>query len=197
MSESADQIATLLERSGRTFAAEAGIHLRDEPQPLYRLLVLTLLLAKPIGADLAVAAARELKQWHSPTLMLESSWQARVDALGRGHYRRYDESTATRLEENARWLLDEFQGDLRGLVVEDVAQMEERLQDAPGLGPTGARIFLREAQAAWTWLRPYADDRVLEAARAAGLPHTPRGLADAAGTDDLSVVGAALIRESA
>jgi hypothetical protein len=196
VSQSADRIAALLERSGRTFAAEADIDVRDEPQPLYRLLVLTLLLSKPIGADLAVAAARELKQWHSPELMLDASWQDRVDALGRGRYRRYDESTATRLAENARWLLDDHGGDLRRLVVEDAAEMEKRLQDAPGLGPTGATIFLREAQVAWRWLRPYADRRVLESARAAGLPHTAAGLARAAGTDDLAAVGAALIREA-
>ncbi|MGH3745506.1 MAG: endonuclease [Mycobacteriales bacterium] len=197
MSASGDRIATLLERSGQTFAEEADIHVRDEPQALYRLLVLTLLLSKPIGADLAVAAARELKQWHSPELMLDASWQDRVDALVRGHYRRYDESTATRLEENARWLQDEHGGDLRRLVVTDAAQMEEQLQDAPGLGPTGARIFLREAQVVWSWLRPYADQRVLDAARATGLPHTAAGLANAAATDDLSAVGAALIREAA
>ncbi|HEX7354033.1 MAG TPA: endonuclease [Mycobacteriales bacterium] len=197
MSRSADRIAALLDRSGQTFAAEAGIAVRDEPQPLYRLLVLTLLLSKPIGADLAVAAARELRGWHSPEAMLAATWQQRVDALVRAHYRRYDESTSTRLEQNAQWLQDECGGDLRRLVVEDAAQMEQRLQDAPGLGPTGARIFLREVQVAWPWLRPYADQRVLDAARAAGLPHTVRGLANAAGTDDLSAVGAALIREAA
>ncbi len=35
--------------------------------------------------------------------MSEASWQDRVDALGRGHYRRYDERTATmRLGERRR-----------------------------------------------------------------------------------------------
>ncbi len=48
-------------------------------------------------------------------------------------------------------------------------------------------------QAVWPSLRPYADPRVLDLARARRLPHTARGLADAAGTDDLSHVGAALV----
>jgi hypothetical protein len=58
----------------------------------------------------------------------------------------------------------------------------------------GASIYLREAQFVWPWLRPYADDRVRDAARALGLPHTERGLTELARSNDLSILGAALIR---
>jgi hypothetical protein len=47
--------------------------------------------------------------------MREASWQDRVDALGRGHYRPYDERTSTMLCEAAgqlldRWALDDAGG---------------------------------------------------------------------------------------
>jgi endonuclease III len=193
-----DFVRQLLAEHGQTYAAEAGIRLNDKPKPLFQLLVLCTLLAKPIGSDLAVAAARELflSGYRTPRAMLDASWQDRVDAFTRAHYRRFDESSATRMEQLSRWLCDKFDGDLRALVVEHAGEMAKRLTAAPGIGPAGADIFLRESQHVWQWLRPYADRRVLDLARKQGLPHTARGLADAAGTDDLSAVGAALIRSA-
>ena len=108
-------MAALLDRQGRTFAEEAGIALADKPGPLYQLLVLATLLSARISGSVAVAAARELfaAGHRSPRAMLEASWQDRVDALGRGHYRRYDERTATMLGDGAQLCLDRWRGDLR------------------------------------------------------------------------------------
>ncbi|TCO59488.1 hypothetical protein [Actinocrispum wychmicini] len=77
----------------RTYAEEAGIHLRDKPSPLYQRLVLSMLLSTRICAGIAVATARELfaAGWYTPRRMADSTWQQRVDALGRGGYARYDE----------------------------------------------------------------------------------------------------------
>jgi hypothetical protein len=50
----------LLDRCGRTYAADAGIPLADMPGPLYQLHVLATLLSARISAGIAVAAAREL-----------------------------------------------------------------------------------------------------------------------------------------
>lgn len=35
-----------------------------------------------------------------------------------------------------------------------------RLEEFPGIGPAGASVFLREAQAVWPSVAPYADERV-------------------------------------
>src|SRR5581483_2925342 len=106
-------IAELLTRHGRLYAEEAGVRLADRPGPLYQLLVLATLLSARISADIAVAAARELfaAGYRSPKAMSEASWQDRVDALGRGHYRRYDERTATMLGDGADLLSDKWHGD--------------------------------------------------------------------------------------
>ncbi|MBF5002289.1 endonuclease, partial [Nocardia sp. BSTN01] len=121
MSGNEDRIAReLLDRAGTTYAAEAGISLADKPAPLFQLLVLAQLMSARITADIAVAAARELRSsgYRTPQRVAEADWQDLVDALGRGHYRRYDESTATRLGENATILLDRYHGDLRKLAEE-------------------------------------------------------------------------------
>jgi hypothetical protein len=51
------------------------------------------------------------------------------------------------------------------------------LEEVPGIGPTGASIFLREVQAAWSWVRPYFDERALAGAKKLDLPVTAPALA--------------------
>ncbi|MER7701362.1 endonuclease [Kitasatospora sp. NPDC097605] len=194
-------VAALLKRFGRTYADEAGITLRDTPAPLYRLLVLTTLSSVRISADLAVAAARELSAagLRTPKAMAASRWQARVDALGRAHYVRYDESTATALGRGADLLLDRWHGDLRRLRDEadgDPARIADLLREFPRIGPVGAGIFCREAQAVWPSLRPSFDERTLRAAADLGLPDTPSTLAALTPPDDLARLAAALTRAS-
>ncbi|MFD0273147.1 endonuclease [Kitasatospora sp. NPDC127111] len=192
-------VAALLERYGQTYAEEAGITLRDTPAPLYQLLVLTVLCSIRISAATAVAAARELfaAGMRTPRAMTEASWQARVDALGRAHYVRYDESTATALGRGADLLLDRWHGDLRRLRDEadgDRDRVMELLREFPRIGPVGARIFCREAQAVWPGLRPFVDERACGAAADLGLPHTAEGLAALVRPDELARLAAALTR---
>jgi len=167
--------------AGRTFCEEAGFTLRNRPSPLYQLLVLATLLAKPISPALAIAGARELRKAGGRTAdgMLQLTWQERVDALGRGHYRRYDESSATILAKSAVDVRDHYHGDLRHLAAhagEDVSAAHKLLTDVPGIGPSGADIFLREAQLVWLWARPYIDDRVLDGAARLGLTRSRAAL---------------------
>ena len=184
-------VQQLLERFGTTYTQEAGIRLRNKPSPLYQLVVLAMLQSTRIRADIAVSAARELfaAGWRTPRRMLDSTWQQRVDALGRGGYVRYDESTATRLDEGARLLLDTWRGDLRRM-----RSPHEDVQKFPGIGEVGADIFCREAQAVWPGLRPFFDQRALDAARRCGLPTDRRRLANLVGSDKVAVLAAALVR---
>ncbi len=192
----------LVEQYGRSYAEEASIRLVDQPTPLYQLLVLSTLLSARISADVAVAAARELfaAGYRTPQAMLAASWQDRVDALGRGHYRRYDERTSTMLGNGAALLRERWHGDLRALRDEaagDVVRMASLLTEFPGIGPLGADIFLREVQFVWSAVAPYVDARVQATARLAGLPDQPADLARLAGSDqDLVRLTAALIRVS-
>lgn len=195
----------LLTEHGTTYAAEAGIRLRDTPQPLYQLLVLSHLLSARIRASVAVAAAQALFSdgMRTPRRMLDSTWQQRVDALGKGGYRRYDERTADQLGEGAGLLLDEYGGDLRRLrrsADGDLGALRAGLRRTPGMGPAGADIFLREAQAVWPETAPFLDKKALQGAERLGLPSAPEELvrlaerAHPAGRHGPAVLAAALVR---
>ncbi|WP_318210389.1 endonuclease [Streptomyces sp. SJL17-1] len=192
-------VRRLMDQYGRTHADEAGITLRNTPAPLYQLLTLCVLFSVRIKADIAVAAARELFRagMRTPRAMADATWQNRVDALGRAHYRRYDESTATALGAGAELVLDRYRGDLRRLrdaADGDPGRIRELLREVPRIGPVGADIFCREAQTVWPELRPSFDDRARHAASGLGLPTTPQALARLVDPDDLPRLAAALVR---
>ncbi|MGW9117164.1 endonuclease [Streptomyces sp. NPDC055663] len=201
-----DTVDALLARCGTTYAAEAGIRLRNTPQPLYQLLVLSDLLSARIRASVAVSAARALfaHGMRSPRRMAGATWQQRVDALGEGGYRRYDERTATQLGEGAQLLLADYGGDLRRLREEadgDLDALRAGLRRTPGIGPAGADIFVREVQAVWPEVAPFVDGKALQGAERLGLPASPAKLvklaAEPAGPADgyrVAVLAAALVR---
>ncbi|MFE0252812.1 endonuclease [Streptomyces sp. NPDC059010] len=201
MSDDRRVVRELVRGHGRTFAEEAGIRLKNTPQPLYRLLVLALLLSARIRGSIAVDTARALYDagLRDPRRMADADWQERVDALGRGGYRRYDERTATQLGDGAELLTDRWGGDLRRLRKEadgDVAELRRLLREFPGMGPAGADIFLREAQRVWPEAAPYLDGKALSGAQRLGLPKEPDRLVDLAGDTEPAVLAAALVRAS-
>ncbi|WP_054812422.1 hypothetical protein [Nocardia arizonensis] len=192
-------VEELLDQAGTTYAEEAGIRLANKPAPLFQLLMLTELLSAPISASLAVAATKELVDsgYRTPQRVADAEWQELVDALGRGHYRRYDESTATRLGEMATAVLDRYDGDLRELgerSEHDAGRAARLLREFKGIGPTGSDIFLREVQDVWPWSAPYFDDRARRGAELLGLPDSPGDLAKLAPPHRCAALAAALVR---
>jgi endonuclease III len=102
-----------------------------------------------------------------------------IDAFGRAHYVRYDESSATRLTEIAQLVVDEYSGDLREIArrsYDDIDAAKRMLKKFKGIGDTGADIYLREVQDVWPWVRPYFDKRAARTAKALGLPSDPTKL---------------------
>ncbi|ASU84202.1 endonuclease [Nocardiopsis gilva YIM 90087] len=198
MTTPTDIARAVVREAGQTLAERAGIRMADRPEPLWQLLVLVNLLSARISADIAIAAARELYAagGATPAGMAELDWQDRVDALGRGRYVRYDESTATRLGECARIVLDEYNGDLRRLADEaggDRRPLSTALRRFPGIGPTGATMFCREAQAVWAWLCPFADDLSLRGAERVGLPASEPELGGLVPKQDTAALAAGLV----
>ncbi len=201
MPAGAPSLERLVAAAGRTYCSEAGFTLRNKPAPLFQLLTLSILLAKPVSPDLGVEACRQLRLagLATPSRLVDATWQQRVDALGVAHYRRYDESTATILGKAAEFVIERYRGDLRRLAESSYHRPDEAarlLGEVPGIGPTGANIFLREVQTVWSWLRPFLDDQVLAGARRLGLPRSRKGLAQWLGSGDSTVAIASLVRVS-
>ncbi len=195
-----DLVRTLLRDYGQTVADELHIHVeKNTPAPLFQLLTTALLLSARISAGNAIEAARALidARLTTPRKMAEASWQERVDVITWHGYKRYDERTSTMLGETAELLLDRYRGDLRRL--RDAASRDPRrekklLTAFSGIGGTGADIFLREVQVAWDEAYPYADARVLRAARRLQLGQSSRDLARLVRRRDFARFAAALLR---
>lgn len=194
-------VARLLDVAGTTYASESGITLADRPMPLFQLLTLSLLLGTRISADIGVHAAAELFSagLRSANAVADADRSTVIAALGRAHYRRYDESTAARLHETAERACARYRGDLRELADDsghDTDSALSHLEEFPGVGPVGATIFMREVQDVWTWARPFFDERPLRAAHDLGLPTAPHDLMALTDGDDSAPIAAALVRAS-
>ncbi|OBH51965.1 endonuclease [Mycobacterium sp. E2479] len=194
------RVRRLLDVAGTTYAAQARITMSDKPMPLFQLLVLCMLASKPIDAGIAMAAARELFRTGLRTAkaVQEADRQTMIEAFGRAHYVRYDESSATRLAEMADRVCNQYSGDLRRLADRshrDPAAAKRMLKQFKGIGDTGADIYLREVQDVWTWVRPYFDDRTTDTAKQLGLPGEPKKLGSLAPQANARLA-AALVRVS-
>jgi endonuclease III len=193
-------VRRLLKVAGTTYAAEAGVRISDRPMPLFQLLVLCMLASKPIDATIAMRAGHELFRdgLRTPKAVLDADRGTMIDAFGRAHYVRYDESSATRLTDIAQQVQDAYRGDLREISRRsdgDIKAAKRMLKGFNGIGDTGADIFLREVQDVWTWVRPYFDKRASGAAAKLGLPTNPAELGALAPGDNARLA-AALVRAS-
>ena len=200
MDEQKQVVRRLLKVAGTTYAAEADVQIRDKPMPLFQLLVLCMLASKPIDATIAMRAGHELFSdgLKTPKAVLEADRRTMINAFGRAHYVRYDESSATRLADMAQRVVDEYSGDLRDIArrgAHDVDAAKRMLKEFKGIGDTGADIFLREVQDVWTWVRPHFDKRATRTAKALGLPTDPTKLGALAPRANARLA-AALVRAS-
>lgn len=195
-----DIVASLIDRHGRTYAEELGIDLgKNTPSPLFQWLCFSLLASARISGDIAMAAAKALfnQGWTTVNKLADSTWRERTDTLNHAGYARYDESTSRMLGDTAETLLAEYDGDLRKLrkrAEHDPDVERQLLKECKGIGDVGADIFMREAQAPWDELYPFADKVALRAARRLNLGKDARALARHVERDDFPRLVAALIR---
>jgi endonuclease III len=190
----------LLSRHGRTFAEDLEADVpADTAEAMFRLLVFATLASARIRTAAAVEASNALfaKGWTSPRALAETTWEQRVQVLNQNGYARYDESTARVLADSCHYLLDTYDGDVRELrdaAEHDIDRERELLLRIKGIGPVGADIFLREAQAGWDELIPFMDARTRKNARELGLPDDPRDLLDEVEREEFPRLVAAIVR---
>jgi endonuclease III len=111
-----------------------------------------LLFGKPIQQTVARRAYVELVKagLATPEAIRRAGWDRLVEVLDRGHYVRFDFSTATKLLEVSRALTSRY-GTLSELLRQSTSLRDagRRLQEFPGVGPTTTRIFLRDLRSDW------------------------------------------------
>lgn len=124
----------------------------DEPS-LFKWFLASFLFGNRISQDIAAATWRVLVEGHgcdTPRKLCDFTHGQLVRMLGQGGYRRYDESTATRLSLLCRTMLDEYGGRILGIAeaAENREDFERRLLAFKGVGPVTLGIFMREARPA-------------------------------------------------
>ncbi|KAK9320381.1 hypothetical protein V1517DRAFT_309878 [Lipomyces orientalis] len=129
-------------------ATDLGIDLESGQETEYfKWFLACLLFGKPVQQEVAKRTYLELVQdgITSPEAIINAGWDKLVQVLDRGHYVRYDFSTATKLLEVSGALKEEYRtfGTLlnQSKTTDDLSA---RLQEFKGVGPKTVEIFLRD-----------------------------------------------------
>jgi hypothetical protein len=134
-------------------AEELGIKLSSKKEEeLFKWFLACLLYGKPVQQQVAERAFLTLvgARLISPDAILRAGWDELVRLLDEAHYVRFDFSTATKLLHISKELTARY-GSLTNLLAESKtpAALSKRLQEFKHIGPTTARIFLREVRPIW------------------------------------------------
>jgi len=149
-----DENVTKIDRLLKLFplySEDLGMDLAT-PSGRFRWFVAAFLFGARIGEQIAANTYHcfEAAGIDAPDKIIEAGWDRLVEILDAGGYVRYDFSTATRLLEIMTALQQNY-GSLENLYCEasDGKDLERRLQEFKGIGPTTAQIFLRELRGVW------------------------------------------------
>lgn len=125
------------------------VHPRDEAS-LFKWFLASFLFGNRIAQAIAAQTWRVIVEVHgrdTPRKLGACTHTQLVRMLGEGGYRRYDESTATRLSLLCRTLNDDHGGRILGIAeaADSREDFERRLLEFKGVGPVTLGIFMREA----------------------------------------------------
>src|SRR5436305_6029312 len=132
----------------KIYAHELGIDLSSKQETEYfKWFLASLLFGKPIQQDVAKRAYGEFVKEGlvTPEAILQAGWDKLVEVLDRGHYVRYDFSTATKLLDVAKALKEKY-GTMTNLInrSQTPEELSSHLEEFKGVGPKTAEIFLRD-----------------------------------------------------
>ena len=154
-----------------TYSQELGLDLKME-EDRFKWFLASVLFAKRISSEVAKRTYREFEKEGIVTAegITGAGWDKLVEVLDSGGYVRYDFSTASNLLEIAARLRKKY-GSLEGLYTQskDSRDLEKRLLEFKGVGPTTVNIFLRELKVVWGKARPQISPLAREVASRLGL----------------------------
>ena len=137
-----------LKEQKKIYSTELGINLESgEEKEIFKWFLACLLFGKPIQQEVAKRTYFEFKKAGllSPDRILKVGWDKLVKVLDKGHYVRYDFSTATKLLEICKELKEKY-GTLSNLCRQskNKKDLEKRLLEFKGVGLVTVKIFLRD-----------------------------------------------------
>ncbi|GEM_PF-398124 len=133
---------------GKIYSKDLGINLESgEEKEVFKWFLACVLFGKPIQQNVARLTYFEFVKngLVSPDKILKAGWEKLVKALDKGHYVRYDYSTADKLLEICRTLKKEY-GGVMNLIKssKDLNDLRKRLEELKGVGPVTSGIFIRD-----------------------------------------------------
>jgi endonuclease III len=132
----------------KIYAKDLGIDLSSKQETDYfKWFLACLLFGKPIQQEVAKLTYFEFVKegLTTPEAIIQAGWDKLVEILDRGHYVRYDFSTATKLLDVSKTLIEKY-GTLTDLLNKSktIDELSSRLQEFKGVGPKTTDIFLRD-----------------------------------------------------
>jgi len=139
-----------------SYSQELGLDLTKE-KDRFKWFLASVLFAKRISSQIAKKTYKEFEKEDivTPESILEAGWDKLVEVLDSGGYVRYDFSTASKLLEIAASLKQNY-GSLEDLYAraKDSKDLERKLLEFKGVGPSTVNIFLRELKGIWEKAKP-------------------------------------------
>ena len=132
----------------KIYAKELGIDLSSKQEAEYfKWFLACLLFGKPIQQEVAKRTYFEFVNGGltNPDTIIQAGWDKLVEVLDKGHYVRFDYSTATKLLDVCRALKEKY-GTITNLLKQgqSIDELSSRLQEFKGIGQKTAEIFLRD-----------------------------------------------------
>ena len=132
----------------KIYAKDLGIDLASHQESEYfKWFLACLLFGKPIQQEVAKRTFFEFVRegLTTPQAILDAGWDRLVEVLDKGRYVRYDFSTATKLLDVSKTLLETY-GTITNLLKQSqtIDELSSRLQAFKGIGPKTTEIFLRD-----------------------------------------------------
>ena len=154
-----------------TYSQELGLDL-ERKEDRFKWFLASVLFAKRISSQIAKRTYKEFEGLAlvTPESILEAGWDKLVEVLDSGGYVRYDFSTASNLLEIAASLKEKY-GSLENLHTQakNSGDLEKRLLEFKGVGPTAVNIFLRELKGIWGKAKPMVSPIAKKVASKIGL----------------------------
>lgn len=168
--EEAERVRKLIERYGGTYSSSLGIDLSiKEPIQVFRWFLASLLFGARIGQKIAIKTYGEFvkRGLDNPVAIVDSGIHDLIKAEGRGGYARYDYRTATKIIGATETVIDKYNGNLNELERSATGprDLESKLIEFKGVGPTTVGIFLREMRDIWEKADPPLGDLAISAAK--------------------------------